>query len=351
MPNIIGFNGTKTPAKVHIPGLLSLSSSNKKRNLTKYLRNTRKTVINIELDYGFIRPESLSKFVVNVFQYLLYDKEVIPIPFQYYDRIYLSNSPLNDCWLKNKDLLTDMFTKLNGIFSYTIKLFFESTIYPKCIAMCFGDSIRLAKEIFILELSNLNWTINDNDNETTYKNGQMPLLSLNSLINKFYNKLLNEASEKSSSVLESKTKHKAINVFFAIEIDSKDTTKFEKFVSAQTDIDIQTHFEYLSHLGCTITKTTSFSIHHESAHFNSDFEIHTDGCAIEEIIEEVLIEEDENDLNKNLCENQLDGSVNSSSSTLDETKDDLYDLPEKKSNDLIWVQIGKPVRCINKLRK
>src|SRR5699024_2251393 len=75
-------------------------------------------------------------------------------------------------------------------------------------------------------------------------------------------------------------------------------------------------FQYQYRLGCTITKTTSFSLNHHPTG-DSVFEIFTDNSInydVEEIIEEKLIEEDEENLKKSTLES-INESIDSIGST------------------------------------
>lgn len=351
-------NGKKTPSKIHVHGLLTLSSSHKKKNLSKCFQKANKNVsIPIDLNYGLVKRESFIKFTVNIFQYLLYDSEVIPIPFQYFDRIYSLESPNTEIqFKKNKSVLSKMFTNLNAVFTFLSKLFEESSIEPSCIAMCFGDSIRFAKEIYSLNLSSLNLypkSSGELNLPTT------PLLTLNYLIKTFYQKLLNAAAEEDVPKGNSAAKSKATNVFFTIKISSQDIDTLESFANskasnkdASAPCIAANHFQYLYRLGCTVTKTTSFVLSHQPNR-NMAFAIYNDNYGVEEIIEENLIEEEEEILTKNTLVTLNDSSelVSSNSSDLANHEGESGDLISDKKNfsEFIWVQIGAPIRCFSKL--
>ena len=361
-------NGNEaTPAKVQVQGLLTLSSSNKKKNLSKCFQNkaNKNTIINIDLDNGLVKRDSFIKFAINVFQYLLYDKEIIPIPFQYFDRIFASRPELLEesasytKQLRQKSILSDMFTNLNIVFDFLHQIFEESTIEPSFIAMCLGDSIRFAKEIFSLNLSTLN-LFSKSASQSTGPNTR--LLTLNYLITTFYKKLLNEASNETDTRKGNsapKVKSKSTNVIFMMKISSQDVDKFESFANQDTSEPSSSltanRFQYMYRLGCTITKTTSFALSH---HIMGDtgFEIFSDNNSIsydvEEIIEEKLLEEDEENLKKSTLNGSLNESSDSANSEHDSlTKDNSVDSTEEKkpAEEYIWVQIGAPIRCFSKL--
>ncbi|KAI7686084.1 hypothetical protein SSS_06388 [Sarcoptes scabiei] len=81
-------NNVQTPKIKRINGLLTLSSSNKKKFCFKNSHKPdRYITIKMLFEYGAIRRDSIAKFLINIFQYILYDKNAIPIPFNYIDKL------------------------------------------------------------------------------------------------------------------------------------------------------------------------------------------------------------------------------------------------------------------------
>lgn len=358
---------SQTPAKVHVkcPGLLTLSSSNKKKNISKcYQKASKNTLIPIRFSHGLVKRESFIKFAVNVFQYLLYDNDVIPIPFQYFDRIVASQTAnslatAKESQMKRMNLLSKMFGSLKDVFNHLCTLFDESLEHTQ-IAMCFGDSIRFAKEIFTLDFSKLNLYSTFTDISTKFNASSTRLLRLEDIIRMFYQKLLNEVFEENASVKESSgSKSKATSVIFMVKINSKDIEKFESFTnSKRTDENSCVNFPYFDRLGCTITKTTTFKLSHTPKQ-PAVFEIfNSDDYPVEEIIEEKLLDEDEEKLTKSTLAtlNESNESIgsNSGEQLTHEQQQQLQDeLLEKKEPstepEFIWVQVNAPIRCFSKM--
>lgn len=361
----------QTPAKVHVkcPGLLTLSSSNKKKNISKcYQKASKNTLIPIRFTHGLVKRESFIKFAVNVFQYLLYDNDVIPIPFQYFDRIVASQTESSlatakESQVKRMNLLSTMFGSLNDVFKLLCQLFDESLEHTQ-IAMCFGDSVRFAKEIFILDFSKLNLYSTFAEINTNHHASSTRLLRLEDIIRMFYQKLLNEVLEEGapSSKESSGSKSKATSVIFMVKINSKDIEKFESFTnSKRNDENSPANFPYFDRLGCTITKTTTFKLSHTPKQ-PVVFEIfNADDYPVEEIIEEKLLDEDEEKLTKRTLAtlNESNESIgsNSGEQLTPEQQQQLQlqvdEVPEKKEPstepEFIWVQINAPIRCFSKM--
>ena len=359
----------KTPAKVHhVKGLLTLSSSNKKKNISKcYKKANKNTLIPIRFTHGLVKRESFIKFAVNVFQYLLYDNDIIPIPFQYFDRIIASQTASSmelakESQLKRMSLLSEMFTSLNGAFTFLCQLFDESTLEHSHIAMCFGDSIRFAKEVFTLDFSKLNIYSTFADKGSLYA-ASTRLLTLENIISMFYQKLLNEVFEENTQPKElSSSKSKATSVIFTVKINSKDVEKYESFNNFKRTDKNLTNFPYYDRLGCTITKTTTFKLSHTPKQ-PVVFEIfNSNDYPVEEIIEEKLLDEDEEKLTKNtlatLNESSESLGSNSGEQLTQEQQQQLQEeekLAESKNQEstpdpeYIWVQINAPIRCFSKM--
>ncbi|OTF69973.1 hypothetical protein BLA29_003229, partial [Euroglyphus maynei] len=203
-----------TPKKIkHVDGLLTLSSSNKKKFSLKNLNQNRHIMINIRFNYGMIRRDLFSKFAINVFEYILYDRMAIPIPFGCMNKL--------DCYsiqseMRKKTLL-NTFSKLKLIFNFISALFLEKQIHISCIALCLGDSLRFAREIFIINLEKLNIYQEQNGLKCS------PSLTLRYMIDSFYKRLLNEIPEEMPQLYTNQRQQKINpkNIMFTVKTSSE----------------------------------------------------------------------------------------------------------------------------------
>lgn len=344
----------RTPKKIkRIDGLLTLSSSSKKLSL-KNVNRKRFVTINMDFTYGLIKRDLFSKFLINIFQYILYDKNAIPIPFNYFDKLekYL-NEQAKKSWKKRALLST--FSKLNLIFDFITNLFLQNNIYIGAIALCLGDSIRFAKEIFIINIGKLNLS-------DEYKNdSNVPFLTLRYMIDCFYRRLLNEIPEEMPPEKPSELKAPK-NIMFAIKVTSSTNDNLSKFIdnySNENQSLLQENSinfgisDQILRLGSIISNITNFKFGHNGHILIDNFDIFIEDNDVEEVIEEKIELEDEVTF--------MNSSDNSSPSKSAEDKIAKFKNNEKivneeNSNSLLfakeskfWIQIGPPIPCILKL--
>lgn len=362
----------QTPKIKRINGLLTLSSSNKKKFCFKNSHKPdRYITIKMLFEYGAIRRDSIAKFIINIFQYILYDKNAIPIPFNYIDKLrdfFLKDDRKNgDLDAKSRlrsKLLIDTFCKLDSTFIFISKLFLGTDILIKSVALCLGDSLRFAKEIFIINLEKLNIDSNQEDKK--------PLITLRYMIEAFYKKLLNEMPDNldNKSMRAIHDEAKAKNILFSFKIDSKSIDAIENFVDKntfrseeiQTNESIDFKFRISKHgyrIGSIQTKIINFQFgHHKSMMVeDSDFDIYLEDGKVEEIIEEkIIIDPINNALPEFDVRSNLESYGNCKSSTLPTLDNDINKLldPPKSlfadDNDgSVWIQISPPIQCVNRI--
>lgn len=370
----------KTPNKLQrlINGLLTLSSSNKKkplhlRNITKSNLNNAQNgsntelTINIQFDYGLIKSDLFSRFALNVVQYILYDKQAIPIPYFYRDKLHQffpNESSLNK--QQKQKALKHNFNKLKLTFDFIDKLFKNSKFKIHSFALTLGDSLRFAQDVFIIDHSELNLRCSKQDKNPC------PFLTLRYMIDSFYSRLLNEVPEEQPENLKSFNSNKQIksprNMIFAVRIATSLFNDFKEFVDSyvnENSEDFKAEMfslmtgNHMRRLGSVISRVTNFkfSQYLKPRQSIKELDIYLeDPEIIEEVIEEklsedslmIVMEESQNDskengeqLNEPLSQlNQIDQVLPVAK------KSPLFDLEEEP---YVWVQITPPIKCINKL--
>lgn len=347
--------GAKTPARIkRVQGLLTLSSSKKILSA----RGRRSRNINIDFDYGLVKRDLFAKFAINVFQYILYDNEVLPVPFQYFQRFFAKDSERNwnnkQCLIvKHRKVLEEIFSILDVMFDFVDELIANSSIDLHSVGICFGDSIRFAKDIYVLNMSELNLC----SRVVKYR---MPHLTLSYLINTFYKKLLNEVNAEPARASSRKN---VKNIIFLAKVNSKHADSLGQLVeeySSRGDvcskIPLGSKFRFVSrnhqqyNLGCALSRTTTFNFLHPSIEDlqipNVDFEIFSENN-IDEVIEECLDEYQMKTLDHDTASEDSDVEANSLEQPLEV---DTEQVDSHQSNEYSWIQIGENVPCLCQLK-
>lgn len=399
MNNISSRNVPSTPLSsarksIKVPGLVSLSSSSNKKkifyNSSKFGDRKAKRLngFTIEFEPGFVRPEAFGRFLENVLQYLLYDSNVMAMPYQYFERFYrqpdgpkLMNVPNELRFFEMYDSLGKMFTMMHRLLAQQMNTKIAE------IALCFGDSFHYVREVFVFDLSKLNFDL-DADNAVYLNRKSLPTLPLNYLVKTFFRKLLNEIYPEMEANMKgaNNTRNKRVGknaVFLSVKTRFVDLPELEKYIDAQQELfdqqddspnktsveesfgidDYRCRFRASIvansyRLGSTMTKRTTFTFEHpplpqeKEEAFNKlgaeQFKVFVEGQAEEEIIEE-----DEVLDNVSLAND----STSTNASELDDD-DEIFgdDIPmsqasadEVMDDSQVWVQICEPILCHSKL--
>lgn len=370
MFNSLTKNNGKTPKKIQrIDGLLTLSSSNKKKISLKNLnKNHHPIIIEIHFNYGQIRQDLFAKFAINIFEYILYDRMAIPIPFGCLNKMDCSFS--NEA---NKKKLLQTFTKLKLIFNFLIELFIKSNIQIHSIALLFGDSLRFAREIFIINLEKLNIF-----NEQNMNRKCLPFLTLRYMINNFYKRLLNEIPEEMPQLYTNqKSKINSKNILFTVKISAENIDQLRIFIetyskenhSDLSESNFQLNIDNTTHrLGSIISRITHFKFDHYHPDNimllnGENFEIYRENDdEFDEIIEEKIIisnsaittttTNDDNDNDSESIDNLSKPNI-STTATKISSNEEYHDVSQKQSTidemNSFWVQICSPIRCVDKI--
>lgn len=352
MPNLETEKLT-TPKKIkRVQGLITLSSNKK-----VLPRSSKNVSIDIDLDYGLVKRESFAKFAINVFQYILYDNDILPVPFQNFQRLFNNTQQIQngDLFFKHQKILHELFSVLDFIFDFIEDLLTNSTFDISDVAICLGDSVAFSKKIYVLNLSKLNLC-------SRVKKYKMPYLPLRYLINTFYKRLLNEIDFENNPTTQSRMK-KTKNIMFLAKISTQNSSNLNCFADdyvkrkhMEQKIEGFSKFRFeltpykLYRLGCAITRITTFNFLHPKIEDlekpECKFDIYIDND-IEEVIEECIestmlcfdsykVSSDDNDYSE-----QLD--------KFEQQQTEANLIVCDKLSDYIWIQIGTPVNCLLKL--
>lgn len=366
MYDLLSKNGLfhRTPKKniKHVDGLLTLSSSNKKKFSLQNSNKNRHITINIQFNHGMIRRDLFSKFIINVFEYILYDRMAIPVPFGFINRLHCF--PIQS-ELRKKTLLNTL-SRLKIVFNFISELFLKTQIHIHCVALCLGDSLRFAREIFIINLEKL--IIDHNDEQNGPK--RLPFLTLRYMIDSFYKRLLNEIPEEMPQLYTNNGQPKINpkNILFTLKISSENVDILRTFIEnyskekcsdfEASNFSIQI-LNSTHRLGSVISRTTHFKFDHQPPDnmiANADnFDIYHDNDEFDEIIEEKIIISNDAEsmmmMTDNLATNE--STMLSSNIATNEIKQEYSNITQQQSMidemNSIWIQINPPIRCVDKI--
>lgn len=141
-------------------------------------------------------------------------------------------SKANRLNVRNEIDLYEMYHSLDQLFT-SVSSLMATDIRISELALCIGDSVHFAKEIFTLNMNDLNIIDHRLDTEErNLKNSKLPTLSVRYLIQTFYKKLLNNIIpelEKQFGGASSKSKNcpDKNNVILAVKINQSQLVQFQ----------------------------------------------------------------------------------------------------------------------------